>query len=157
LLAWLAFLPRVRSRFPPSPCDPVARVAADATVADVARALVTADVGAIVVGDDARPAALVGERDVIRVVAAGKDPASVPATDIASTTLVWCGPEETVDRVAVRMMDHYIRHVLVERNGARSASSRPATCSASTAPTAPKPKSIRRETYAVNDSAAGGR
>lgn len=78
--------------------DPVARVAADATVADVARALVTADVGAIVVG--------------------GKDPASVPATDIASTTLVWCGPGETVDQVAVRMMDHYIRHIMVERDGA---------------------------------------
>ena len=44
--------------------DRVARVAADATVADVARALVAGEVGAIVVGDDERPAALVSERDV---------------------------------------------------------------------------------------------
>jgi CBS domain-containing protein len=45
-------------------------VAADATVADVARALVAGDVGAVVMGDDERPAALVSERDVVRLVAA---------------------------------------------------------------------------------------
>ena len=98
--------------------DPVARVAADATIADVARAIVAGDVGAIVVGDDERPAALVSERDIVRVVAAGKDPAAVPAVDVASTKLVWCDAEATVDQVAARMMDHYIRHVLVERDGA---------------------------------------
>jgi CBS domain-containing protein len=97
--------------------DPVARVAADATVADVARALVTADVGAVVVGDDVRAAALVSERDVVRVVAAGKNPGAVPAIEVASTKLVWCDGAATVDQVAVRMMDHYIRHVLVERDG----------------------------------------
>jgi CBS domain-containing protein len=97
--------------------DPVARVAADATVADVARALVSGDVGIIVVGDDELPAALVSERDVVRVVADGKDPASVRAIDVASTQLVWCDAEATVDEVAVRMMDRYIRHILVEREG----------------------------------------
>ena len=97
--------------------DPVARVAADATVADVARAMVAGDLGAVVVGDDVLPAALVSERDIVRVVAAGKDPATVPATDIASTKLVWCDAEATVNQVAVRMMDRYIRHVLVERDG----------------------------------------
>ena len=98
--------------------DPVARVAADATVADVAMAIADCDVGAVVVGDAQRPAALVSERDVVRVVAAGRDPAQVPASDIASTKLVWCDAESTVDDVAARMMDHYIRHVLVQRDGA---------------------------------------
>lgn len=97
--------------------EPVARVAANATVADVARAIVARDVGAIVVGDDERPTALVSERDIVRVVAAGQDPATVPAADIASTKLVWCDAEATVDEVAVRMMDRYIRHILVERDG----------------------------------------
>ena len=97
--------------------EPVARVAANATVADVAKAMVSGDVGAIVVGDDERPAALVSERDIVRVVAAGKDPATVPATDIASTKLVWCDAESTVDEAAVRMMDRYIRHILVQRDG----------------------------------------
>jgi CBS domain-containing protein len=98
--------------------DPVARVAADATVADVALAMADVDVGAVVVGDDQRPAALVSERDVVRVVAAGKNPASVPAADVASTKLVWCDADATVDQVATRMMERYIRHILVERDGA---------------------------------------
>lgn len=98
--------------------DPVVRVAADATIADVAKAIASGDVGVVVVGDDKRPAALVSERDIVRVVAAGKDPATVPATAVASTKLVWCDAEATVDEVAVRMMDRYIRHVLVERDGA---------------------------------------
>jgi CBS domain-containing protein len=96
---------------------PVVRVAADATVADVARAIVTSEVGAVVVGEGERPAALVSERDIVRVVAAGEDPASVRALDVASTNLVWCDAEATVDEVAVRMMDRYLRHVLVERDG----------------------------------------
>jgi CBS domain-containing protein len=98
--------------------DPVARVAADATAADVAMAIADCDVGVVVVGDDERPAALVSERDIVRVVAAGKDPARVPAADIASTKLVWCDAEATVDQVAARMMDRYVRHILVERDGA---------------------------------------
>ena len=98
--------------------DPVARVAADATVADAARAMVARDVGAIVIGDDARPAALVSERDVLRVVATGRDPATVSAVDVASSKLVWCDAQAPVHQVAARMMDHYIRHVLVDRDGA---------------------------------------
>lgn len=98
--------------------DPVARVPADATIADVAKALAESYVGAIVVGDDKRPAELISERDVVRVVADGKDPASVLARDAASKTLVWCDADATIDEVAVRMMDRYIRHILVEQDGA---------------------------------------
>ncbi|MGZ4576794.1 MAG: CBS domain-containing protein [Mycobacterium sp.] len=98
--------------------DPVARVPIDATIADVARAMVTCDVGAIVIGDDPRPAALVSERDIVRAVAAGRNPATAAVSDLASTKLVWCDAEASVDQVAARMMDRYIRHVLVERDGA---------------------------------------
>ncbi|OBH90531.1 CBS domain-containing protein [Mycobacterium sp. E2733] len=98
--------------------DPVARVPADATIADAARAMVTCDVGAVVIGDDARPLALVSERDIVRAVAAGRNLATVAASELASTRLVWCDAEASVDQVAARMMDRYIRHVLVERDGA---------------------------------------
>ncbi|OBG52236.1 histidine kinase [Mycobacterium sp. E735] len=98
--------------------DPVARVPINATIADVARAMVTCDVGAILIGDDPRPAALVSERDIVRAVAAGRNPATTPVSEVASTKLVWCDAEASVDQVAARMMDRYIRHVLVERDGA---------------------------------------
>ena len=89
---------------------------ADATVADVAMAMAAIDVGAVVVGDDERPTALVSERDVVRVVAAGKNPATVPAAEVASTNLVWCDTEASVDQVATRMMDRYF-DILVQRDG----------------------------------------
>ncbi len=98
--------------------DQVVRVAADATVADVAKAIITGEVGVVVLGHDQRPAGLLSERDVVRVVAAGKDPASVKALDVASTKLVSCDAEATVGEAAVRMTDRYIRHVLVESDGA---------------------------------------
>ncbi len=98
--------------------DAVVRVAARATVADVAKAIADKQVGAVVVGDNARPNALVTERDVVRVVASGQDPAAVRAADVASTHLVWCEADETVDQAAIRMTDHSIRHLLVEREGA---------------------------------------
>jgi len=98
--------------------DPVVRVSADATVADVARAIADNQVGVVVIGDDARPTALVSERDVVRVVASGQDPAAVRSIDVASTHLVWCEAEETVDQAAIRMTDRQIRHLLVDRDGA---------------------------------------
>mgnify|MGYP003493168221 FL=1 len=97
--------------------DAVVRVPAGATVADVAKVIADNQVGAVVVGDDARPTALVTERDVVKVVAAGRDPAAVRSADVASTNLVWCEADETVDQAAIRMTDHSIRHLLVERDG----------------------------------------
>ncbi|UXA19919.1 cyclic nucleotide-binding/CBS domain-containing protein [Mycobacterium sp. SMC-4] len=97
--------------------DAVIRVAADATVADVATAIVEREVGSVVVGDDPHPEGLVTERDVARVVAAGQNPAEVRAAEVASKNLIWCRADDTVAKVATRMMDRYIRHVLVERNG----------------------------------------
>lgn len=97
--------------------DPVARVDLDATVADAARAMVAKNVGAMVIGNDNPPAALISERDVVRAVAAGMDLDTVPAVDVASTKLVWCDADATIDEVATQMMDRYIRHILVERDG----------------------------------------
>lgn len=97
--------------------DAVVRVRADATLADVAATLADWGVGAVVVGEDERPAAIVSERDIVRAVAAGKDPAEVPAVAVASTELVWCDAEATVDEVAAEMRDRYVRHVLVESGG----------------------------------------
>ncbi|HNM84156.1 MAG TPA: CBS domain-containing protein [Mycobacterium sp.] len=93
---------------------PLVRIPVDATVTVAAQAIIKAGVGAVIVGDDARPAALLSERDVALVVAAGRDPAKVPAAEVASTDLVWCEAGDTVDAVAMKMTDRHIRHILVE-------------------------------------------
>lgn len=98
--------------------EPVIRVSEEATVADVAKVITDNQVGAVVVGQSLRPTAVVSERDVVRAVASGKDVTVVPALEVASHHVVWCSAEATVDHVAIRMMDRYIRHILVERDGA---------------------------------------
>ncbi len=95
----------------------VVRIAADATVTGAAQAIIKAGVGAVIVGEDERPAALLSERDVALVVAAGRNPSAVPAAEVASTDLVWCESGDSVDAVAMRMTDRHIRHILVEEDG----------------------------------------
>ncbi|CAJ1506198.1 CBS domain-containing protein [[Mycobacterium] burgundiense] len=97
--------------------DSVVRIPADASVLEAAEALVANGVGVVVIGDEQRPTALISERDVARAVAAGRDFASTPAVEIASTTLLWCAADTTVEQAALRMTDKYIRHLLVEDAG----------------------------------------
>ncbi len=62
--------------------DAVVRVPSDATVATAAEAMAEAGIGAVVVGDQERPVALVSERDAIRVKRAGVLVGIVSARDL---------------------------------------------------------------------------
>jgi CBS domain-containing protein len=98
--------------------DNTIRIAAEASLLEVARALVDADVGIVVLGDDNQPVrGVVSERDVVRALAAGRDMATTPGRDVANTELVWCDTAATVAQVAEEMMERYVRHVLVEADG----------------------------------------
>jgi CBS domain-containing protein len=96
---------------------PIAKVAPDATLFDVADALRAASVGALVVSDSGGAAGVVSERDIVSALAERRDPVTTRARDVASTTLVWCDAEATIAEVAEEMMEHYVRHVLVEDGG----------------------------------------
>jgi CBS domain-containing protein len=96
--------------------DDVLGVAPDASLHDVARALVDGEVGAVVVRDD-KTLAIASERDVVRAVAEGRDLAATRVIDIATKDLVWCDATATIGEVAAEMAEHYIRHVLVEQDG----------------------------------------
>jgi CBS domain-containing protein len=96
----------------------VATIRADASLHEVAAAMVEASVGALVVGDGrGEPTGIVSERDLMRALAEGRDPDSTRAGDVASTRLVWCDAHATIAAVANEMMDEYVRHVLVEDDG----------------------------------------
>lgn len=97
--------------------DTVARIPPEADLNDVTRAMVDADVGALVVVDGDDVVGIVSERDVVRAVAAGLDPGSTQAADLASRGLVRCDATATVGEVAAEMMEEYVRHVLVEDDG----------------------------------------
>src|SRR5690606_19861994 len=95
----------------------VVRVPPDATLHEVADALVDAGVGALVVGDGDRAEATVSERDVVLALAGRRHPATPTAPDIASDTLACCDAGPPRAEVAALMMPRYVRHVLVERDG----------------------------------------
>jgi CBS domain-containing protein len=98
--------------------DNTVRIAADASLLEVARALVDADVGMVVLKDDDVPVrGVVSERDLVRALASGRDMATTLGREIATTELAWCDTTATVAQVAEEMMEHYVRHVLVEEDG----------------------------------------
>ena len=98
--------------------DAVVFVSPGADLYAVADALTANEIGALAVGEDNRPIAIVSERDVVHALAQRRDLASLCAIDIANQSLVWCDATSTVREVAVQMMDRYVRHVLVEKDGA---------------------------------------
>jgi CBS domain-containing protein len=96
---------------------PVAWVAPDASLVEVADALVAAGVGALVVGDGDNPAGIISERDLVDALAQRRDLATTPANAFAAVTLVWCDADASVADAAVRMMECWVRHILVEEGG----------------------------------------
>jgi CBS domain-containing protein len=97
--------------------DAITRVTPDATLLEVAGALESADVGAVVVGEGDRPIGILSERDVVRAIVHHRSLETTSASDVATTELVWCDATATVAEVAMEMCDQYVRHVLVEADG----------------------------------------
>jgi CBS domain-containing protein len=97
--------------------DVVVRVGADANLWEIAATLTAADVGLVVVGSTDAVSGVVSERDVVRALAARRDPSTTSANDVAHKEIVWCDVDSTVAEVAEEMMERYVRHVLVESGG----------------------------------------
>jgi CBS domain-containing protein len=101
--------------------DQVAWIRPDANVTEVCQTLRDADVGLLVIQDNPNhpgsARGVVSERDVIRAMAIGADPGTISALEIGGTELSWCEASATVADVAEEMMERYIRHVLVKRDG----------------------------------------
>ncbi len=98
--------------------DAVVRIAPDAELFAVSDALTEADVGVVVVGDGDDVLGIVSERDVVHALAARRDLSTTRAIEIATAALVWCDATATLAQVADEMMSRYVRHVLVEDDGA---------------------------------------
>lgn len=86
------------------------------TVADAARRLAELDVGAMpICGEDDRLKGMLTDRDiVVKVIAAGKDPGSTKAGDIADQSeVVTIGADDSVDEALRTMTDHKVRRLPV--------------------------------------------
>lgn len=86
----------------------------DATVLDATRLMNDEHVGALLVMHDGSLVGIFTERDVLRrVVADGRPPEDTRVAAVMTSTVVCCGPETPVDRVAEMMRRERIRHIPV--------------------------------------------
>jgi CBS domain-containing protein len=97
--------------------ESVVMVEPTATLREAARAMISSEVGTLVVGSVEQPEGVISERDLARALATGEDPDACTVADVESSKLVWCDVTATVAEVAIVMQEQYVRHVLIEDDG----------------------------------------
>jgi CBS domain-containing protein len=90
-------------------------VDANETVLDAAKKLADLDVGSMpICGEDNRLKGMLTDRDiVVKVLAAGKDPASTTAGELGEGKPVTIGADDSVDEALRTMIDHKVRRLPV--------------------------------------------
>ena len=86
-------------------------VAEKLTLRAVAAVLAAADIGAALVEREDGSVGIVSERDVIRALADEADPETIWSADVMTQELVTAQADESILRVAMRMIDEGIRHI----------------------------------------------
>ncbi len=88
------------------------------TLAEAARVMREADVGAVLVVDDGRVTGIITDRDiVVRAVADGRDPQSTTVRDASSADVVTLTPDQNLDEAARLMQEHDVRRMPVVQQG----------------------------------------
>jgi CBS domain-containing protein len=85
------------------------------SIVDAAKRLKDLDVGAMpICGEDNRLKGMLTDRDIaVKVVAAGKDPASTEAGELAQGKPVTIGADDSVEEALQTMKDHKVRRLPV--------------------------------------------
>lgn len=97
---------------------PVDHVKAHTTVLDAVRFMAQVRRGAVPVIDDDRLVGMFSERDLmLRVVLAGKDPATVKVSDVMTRDLVVAEREDTHASCLAKMKKMHFRHLPVVEKG----------------------------------------
>jgi CBS domain-containing protein len=97
--------------------DEVITMLPDATLRAMADELARDGIGLIVIGTRTEVHGVISERDVVGAVSGSLDFATTLARDVASPKVVWCDDSATVREASELMMEHYVRHVLLEVDG----------------------------------------
>jgi signal-transduction protein with cAMP-binding, CBS, and nucleotidyltransferase domain len=93
-------------------------IASDASVFDMVKQMVDANVGSLLVTVDGRIEGIVTERDYLRrVTLEGRTDKDTPVSEIMTSPLIVVTPETAVDECMAIMTDRRIRHMPVVENG----------------------------------------
>jgi CBS domain-containing protein len=85
---------------------------------EAARLMAERNVGAAVVVDPESPGpGILTERDILRSIAAGQDPATELVQDHLTDNLISASPEWSLEQAAETMCSHGFRHLLVVDGG----------------------------------------
>lgn len=87
-----------------------------ASIAELVTLLAERRIGAVVIVDDQGLAGIVSERDVVRYVNSSSE-RSAPVSEIMTTTVHTCRPEDEIRTLATVMTNERIRHLPVLENG----------------------------------------
>jgi CBS domain-containing protein len=88
------------------------------SVADAARIMAEADVGAVIVVEDGQVSGIVTDRDIaVRAVAEGRDPSSAKASEIATGSPTTLSPDDSVDDAVKAMEEQNVRRLPVVEDG----------------------------------------
>ncbi len=99
--------------------DRVVAIEPGASIPDIAGTLRREDIGAAVVKDrDGALLGIVSERDIVRSIAdEGPECLNRSATDLMSSSLVTCQPEDSTEDLMEKMLAEQIRHLPVYDDG----------------------------------------
>ena len=93
-------------------------ITSDASVFDMVKEMVDANVGALLVKIDGRIEGIVTERDYLRrVTLEGRTDKDTPVSEIMTSPLIVVTPETPVDECMAIMTDRRIRHMPVVEDG----------------------------------------
>jgi signal-transduction protein with cAMP-binding, CBS, and nucleotidyltransferase domain len=93
-------------------------IASDASVVDMVKQMVDANVGSLLVTVDARIEGIVTERDYLRrVTLEGRTDKDTPVSEIMTSPLIVVTPDTPVDECMAIMTDRRIRHMPVVEDG----------------------------------------
>lgn len=102
----------------PAPTHPLVRIRSTATIREAARLMCDMSMGALGVDtDDHRFVGIYTERDLMWNIAEGRDPETVPLSEVVNDfPVIVDGPLSSLE-AATRMLHAHVRHLIVRENG----------------------------------------
>ncbi len=90
-----------------------------ATVLQAALLMNEHHIGGLVVIDQGRVAGMMTERDVLRLVAEGRNPAITTVGEMMTSEVICCSPQTPLDEAKSAMKNRRVRHIPVVSDGDR--------------------------------------
>jgi CBS domain-containing protein len=98
--------------------DDVVTVRPDSSVGDLVELLTQHNIGAVVVSDASRSVlGIVSERDVVRRLRSVDRLLDAEVSEIMTTKVHTCGPDDDVNKLMAIMTEHRVRHIPVVVDG----------------------------------------